>query len=160
VKFSKRSKDQITETSTELSFEIRAMSAVGISIIADALDYAGAPIFALPVIGDISDLIVTGLLYRLTRSKVSVLINSIEFVPFIGDFIPTYTISTLLWLLNESRRRPKQLTQQASSRTQQKNKIIMIRPDAGNSNASRDILKEDFQTRLFRACSILRSRIS
>ncbi len=93
------------EHSSELPFEIRAFSALGISIVADALDYAGAPIFALPIIGDIADLIVSGLLYRITKSKVNVVINAVEFIPFIGDFIPTYTISTLLWILNESRKR-------------------------------------------------------
>jgi hypothetical protein len=59
----------------------------------------------LPVVGDIADLIVTGLLYRITKSKVTVVINAIEFIPFIGDFAPTYTISTLLWILNESRKK-------------------------------------------------------
>jgi hypothetical protein len=49
------------QESDELPFEIRAVSALGISIVADALDYVGAPIFALPIIGDIADLIVSGL---------------------------------------------------------------------------------------------------
>ena len=89
----------------EVPFEIRAASALGISVMADALDYVGAPIFALPVIGDIADLIVTSLLYSITKSKVSVVINAIEFIPFVGDFIPTYTISTLLWIVNQSRKR-------------------------------------------------------
>lgn len=93
------------QSDLELPFEIRAVSALGISIIADGLDYVGAPIFALPLIGDIADLIVSGLLYRITKSKVSVVINAVEFIPFIGDFVPTYTISTLLWILNESRKR-------------------------------------------------------
>ena len=93
---------------SELPFELRALSALTISVAADALDYVGAPIFAMPVIGDIADLFVTGLLYRITKSKVSVVINAIEFIPFIGDFIPTYSISTLLWILNESRKRGKQ----------------------------------------------------
>ena len=103
MKFSK-SHNRSKKSGAELSFGITAMSALGISVIADALDYAGAPIFALPVIGDIADLVVTGLLYRLTGSKVSVFINATEFIPFIGDFVPTYTISTLLWILNESRK--------------------------------------------------------
>jgi hypothetical protein len=93
------------EPDSELPFGIRAASALGISVIADALDYVGALIFALPVIGDIADLIVTGLLYRITKSKVTVVINAVEFIPFIGDFVPTYTISTLLWILNESRKK-------------------------------------------------------
>lgn len=93
------------QSDLELPFEIRAVSALGISVIADALDYIGAPIFALPIIGDVADLIVSGLLYRITKSKVSIVINAVEFIPFIGDFVPTYTISTLLWILNESRKR-------------------------------------------------------
>jgi hypothetical protein len=52
---------------SKLPFGIRAASAVGISVIADALDYVGALIFALPIVGDIADLIVTGLLYRITE---------------------------------------------------------------------------------------------
>lgn len=93
------------EPDSELPFGIRVASALGISVVADALDYVGAPIFALPVVGDIADLIVTGLLYRITKSKVTVVINAVEFIPFIGDFVPTYTISTLLWILNESRKK-------------------------------------------------------
>jgi hypothetical protein len=33
------------------------------------------------------------------------LINAIEFVPVIGDFVPIYTISTLLWIYSESKKR-------------------------------------------------------
>jgi hypothetical protein len=73
--------------------------------IADTLDYVGSPVFALPVIGDIADVIMAGLLYRITKSKVTVVINAIEFIPFIRDFIPTYTILTLLWILSELRNR-------------------------------------------------------
>jgi hypothetical protein len=80
------------EPDSELPFGIRAASALGISVIADALDYVGALIFALPVVGDIADLIVTGLLYRITKSKVTVVINAVEFIPFIGDFVPTYIL--------------------------------------------------------------------
>jgi hypothetical protein len=98
---------QEQESNDELPFEIRAASALGISVIADALDYVGASIFAMPVIGDIADAFVAGLLYRITKSKVNVVIHAVEFIPFVGDFIPTYTISTLLWILNESRRRNK-----------------------------------------------------
>ena len=95
------------ESSPELPFGVRAASALGISVVADALDYAGAPIFAMPVIGDIADAFVVGLLYRITKSKVNMVIHAVEFIPFVGDFIPTYTISTLLWILNESRKRNK-----------------------------------------------------
>jgi hypothetical protein len=33
---------------SDLSFEVRATAALGISVVADVLDYIGAPIFALP----------------------------------------------------------------------------------------------------------------
>ena len=66
------------------------------------LDYAGAPLFATPVIGDIADgIIMAGGLSAITRSKRSTLINAVEFVPVIGDFVPIYTISTLLWIYSE-----------------------------------------------------------
>jgi hypothetical protein len=83
-------------------------------------------------------LVVAGLLYRITKSKVSTAINAVEFIPFIGDFIPTYTISTLLWILNESRKR----------RAQPRKEPVQI-------NAVQD---EGIQTRILRAYSVLRSR--
>lgn len=86
----------------DLPFGVRATAALGISIVADTLDYIGAPIFALPIAGDIVDAIVMAILYRLTGSKTSTAINSIEFIPLIGDMIPAYTISTLLWILRTS----------------------------------------------------------
>src|SRR5215211_6903073 len=79
------------ESDSELPFGIRVASALGISVVADALDYVGAPIFALPVVGDITDAIIVGLLYHITKSKVTVVINATEFIPLIGDFVPTYT---------------------------------------------------------------------
>jgi hypothetical protein len=88
-----------------LDFQVRATAALGLSIVVDALDYVGAPIFALPVIGDIADVIVMATLYRLTGSKTSAAVNSIELIPFIGDMLPTYTISTLLWIIRESVKR-------------------------------------------------------
>jgi hypothetical protein len=88
-------------------FETRAATALGISVIADALDYAGAPIFALPVIGDIADVFVSGILYSITKSKKAAAINTLEFIPVIGDFIPAYTISTLMWIRQESSKRKK-----------------------------------------------------
>src|SRR5687768_18202556 len=45
------------------------------------------------------------MLYRLTGSKTSAAINSIEFIPLIGDMVPAYTISTLLWILRASHKR-------------------------------------------------------
>jgi hypothetical protein len=74
---------------------------LGISIIADCLDYLAAPIFGVPIIGDVFDIIVSGLLYFITKSKVSLIINLTEFIPFLGDFIPVYTVSTMIWILRE-----------------------------------------------------------
>jgi hypothetical protein len=90
---------------SDLSFEVRATAALGISVVADVLDYIGAPIFALPIVGDVVDAVVMAILYHLTGSKTSTAINSIEFIPVIGDMIPAYTISTLLWILRGSRKR-------------------------------------------------------
>jgi hypothetical protein len=75
--------------------------ALGISIVADILDFLAAPIFGVPIIGDIFDVIVTGLLYSITRSKVSVVMNLAEFIPFLGDFLPVYTVSTILWIVKD-----------------------------------------------------------
>ena len=75
--------------------------ALGISIVADILDFLAAPIFGVPIIGDIFDVIVTGLLYLITRSKVSVIMNLAEFIPFLGDFLPVYTVSTILWIARD-----------------------------------------------------------
>jgi hypothetical protein len=89
----------------EVSFTRRAISALGISIVADALDYIAAPIFDVPILGDVFDVFVTGLLYSITRSKISTAVNTIEFIPFVGDFIPTYTLSTLMWIVREQKKR-------------------------------------------------------
>jgi hypothetical protein len=89
------------------SFSLRAASALGLSIIADALDYIAAPVFDMPIIGDVFDFFTNSLLYSLTRSKTSAAINLIEFIPFVGDFIPVYTISTLLWIYSESKKHKK-----------------------------------------------------
>lgn len=91
----------------ESIFKTRAATALAISVAADALDYVAAPLFGIPVIGDISDAIVTSTLFAITRSKRSTLLNMIEFVPVIGDFVPTYTISTLIWIYGESRKKNK-----------------------------------------------------
>lgn len=77
------------------------MIALGISIVADTLDYLAAPIFGVPIIGDVFDVIVSGLLYGITRSKVSLIMNLAEFIPFLGDFLPVYTVSTLIWIVRE-----------------------------------------------------------
>jgi hypothetical protein len=82
----------------------KVTAAMTISVIADALDFFAAPLFDVPVIGDVFDVITTSLLYSITNSKVSTAINTIELIPFIGDFVPTYTLSTLLWISRELRR--------------------------------------------------------
>lgn len=60
-----------------------------------------APIFGVPIVGDVFDVIVTGLLYLITKSKVSVVMNLAEFIPFLGDFLPVYTVSTMLWVVRD-----------------------------------------------------------
>jgi hypothetical protein len=87
---------QIVQNDT--SFRRRAITAIGVSIVADGLDYFAAPLFSTPLIGDVFDFIITSLLYSLTRSKSSTAINMIKFIPFVGDFIPVYTLSTLVWI--------------------------------------------------------------
>ena len=81
---------------------MRMAYALTISIIADLLDYIGAPVLGVPIIGDLFDFIVISHLYSITKSKVVLVINLAEFVPFIGDFLPVYTVSTIIWILRES----------------------------------------------------------
>ena len=95
------------QTSQSSFFKLRAGAALAVSIAADALDYVAAPLFSIPLIGDIPDAIVTGMLFAITRSKRSAMINLVEFVPVIGDFVPTYTITTLMWIYGESRKKKK-----------------------------------------------------
>lgn len=91
----------IKKTNKEKKGKFRtAALALGISIIADAMDYLAAPLFSIPVIGDVFDVIVTGLLYSITKSKVSIIMNLAEFIPFV-DFLPVYTVSTLIWIMRE-----------------------------------------------------------
>jgi hypothetical protein len=99
------------------AFKFKAASALGISVIADALDYFAAPFFGLPVVGDIFDAIVVSILFSITKSKMSAAINMIEFIPVVGDFIPVYTLSTLLWISKEwnSQRNYSRRTQKPSS---------------------------------------------
>ena len=90
------------ETSKKTKHSFRTVAfALGISLIADALDYLAAPLLSTPIIGDVFDIIVTGLLYSITKSKVSVIMNLAEFIPFVGDFLPVYTVSTLIWIMRE-----------------------------------------------------------
>ena len=86
---------------TDASFGRRAATALGLAIVADSLDYFLAPLFSSPIVGDIFDSIVTSMLYSITRSKLSTAINMVEFIPFVGDLIPVYTLSTLLWISKE-----------------------------------------------------------
>ena len=58
----------------------------------------------MPLLGDIFDVITMSLLFRITQSKVSTAINTIEFIPFVGDMIPVYTFSTILWIIREWRK--------------------------------------------------------
>ena len=76
--------------------------ALTISILADLFDYMMVPLFGMPIIGDVFDLIITWMLYSITKSKVSLVINLAEFMPFLGDFLPVYTVSTVIWILRQS----------------------------------------------------------
>lgn len=89
-----------TNNKNKRSFKTAGL-ALGISIMADTLDYLAAPLFSIPIIGDVFDVITTSILYSITKSKVSVIMNLAEFIPFVGDFLPVYTVSTLIWILRE-----------------------------------------------------------
>jgi len=147
---------------SDLSFQARAISALGISAIADVLDYAGAPIFALPIIGDVTDVIVMTLLYRLTGSKTSAAINTIELIPFIGDFIPTYTITTLMWILRELGRRNNITDQIISSQIEYTNSRVIKLGKNSNGETIQIINNEseDLRTRFKKAYAIIRGRSS
>ena len=82
-------------------FKRKALTALGISVAADILDYIAAPVFAVPVIGDAFDALTIALLYNVTKSKFSTTLNMMEFIPVIGDLLPVYTFSTLAWIINE-----------------------------------------------------------
>ena len=80
----------------------RMALALTISIMADLLDYMAAPLLGIPIIGDVFDLIVMSMLYSITKSKVLFIMNLGEFIPLLGDFLPVYTASTIIWILRES----------------------------------------------------------
>jgi hypothetical protein len=82
-------------------FKRRALTALGIAVGADILDYVAAPVFAVPLIGDAFDALTIALLYNITKSKFSTTINLMEFIPVVGDLLPVYTISTLAWIIKE-----------------------------------------------------------
>ena len=149
------------KSNSDLSFQARAISALGISVIADALDYAGAPIFALPIIGDVTDVIMMTLLYRLTGSKTSAAINTIELIPFIGDFIPTYTITTLVWILRELRRRNSETEQIVASRAEYDSTPVIRLGKNNNNGVTMHIMdneSENLRTRFKKAYAILRGK--
>jgi hypothetical protein len=89
------------------SFKLRSAFALGISLIGDLLDYITTPIFDMLLTGDVFDVILTSLLFRITRSKVSAVINAIEFIPFVRDLISPHTLYTLVWIMRELRARGK-----------------------------------------------------
>jgi len=82
-------------------FKRKALTALGISIAADILDYIAAPIFAVPIIGDAFDALTIALLYNVTKSKFSATLNMMEFIPVIGDLLPVFTFSTFAWIMKE-----------------------------------------------------------
>ena len=144
----------------DLPFEVRATAALGISIVADALDYIGAPIFALPVVGDVVDAIVMAMLYRLTGSKTSAAINSIEFIPLIGDMVPAYTISTLLWILKASTKRKNDDSLQMShSNHTGSNRRNNEHMDPRNIVEIDSTTQESLRTKAMRLYATFRSRV-
>jgi hypothetical protein len=82
-------------------FKRKALTALGISVAADILDYIAAPVFAVPLIGDVFDALTIALLYNVTKSKFSTTLNMMEFIPVVGDLLPVYTFSTLAWIIKE-----------------------------------------------------------
>jgi hypothetical protein len=111
----------------DASFKNKAFAALGIAVTADALDYFAAPIFSTPIIGDIFDSFITSLLYSITKSKLSTAVNMAEFIPFIGDFLPVYTLSTLMWISKESKRRNKERVRKYEQEYHNKTKTPILR---------------------------------
>lgn len=93
---------EFNNISRSIFAKARMAFALTISIMADLLDYLAAPVLGTPIIGDMFDFIVTSFLFSITKSKVSFIMNLAEFVPFLGDFLPVYTASTIIWILRES----------------------------------------------------------
>ena len=154
---SQKKSDQLDQ-----SFEVRAAGALGISIVADALDYIGAPLFALPIVGDVVDAIVMAILYRLTGSKTSTAINSIEFIPVIGDMIPVYTLSTLLWILRTaSQRRKDNEGSLLINRSNHTGSVTRINDhiDHGNVPSPDTTTQESLRAKAMRLYAIFRSRV-
>jgi hypothetical protein len=143
------------------SFGARATAALSISIVVDALDYIGAPIFAVPIVGDIVDATVIAILYRLTGSKTSTAINSIELIPFIGDMIPAYTVSTLLWILKESTRKERYQNNILANQSNYTGPNTRINHDSEQRNIiySDGNTQEKFSTRAARLYALFRKRV-
>ena len=88
----------------------RMLVALGLSVIADIMEFLEVPVFALPIIGDIPNAAIIGSLYAITRNKKSTALNLIKFIPVLGSIIPVYTITTLLWIYSELRRQNVKLS--------------------------------------------------
>lgn len=73
--------------------DLKLWLALIIAVIADALDLLLFPIFGIPIIGDIADLITTIILFPLIG--VNALIGLGELVPLV-DVMPLFTIGVLL----------------------------------------------------------------
>ena len=112
------------------SFRGKALTALGISVTADALDYFAAPIFSTPIIGDIFDSVVTSLLYSITKSKLSTAVNMAEFIPVVGDLLPVYTLSTLMWISKESKKGKNTVSYKNYELNADKNKSQILVKDA------------------------------
>ena len=124
------------------SFRGKAITALGISVTADALDYFAAPIFSTPIIGDIFDSFVTSLLYSITKSKLSTAVNMAEFIPFVGDLLPVYTLSTLMWISKESKKGKNTVSYENYELNPDKNKSqILVK------NAPAEITKVNLRNR-------------
>lgn len=82
----------------------KAFTALGLSVVADTMEFLEIPLFAIPVIGDIPNAAIVSALYTITRNKKSTALNLIKFIPVVGSIIPVYTITTLMWMYAESRR--------------------------------------------------------
>ena len=124
------------------SFRGKAITALGISVTADALDYFAAPILSTPIIGDIFDSFVTSLLYSITKSKLSTAVNMAEFIPFVGDLLPVYTLSTLMWISKESKKGKNTVSYENYELNPNKNKSQILL-----KNAPAEITKVNLRNR-------------
>src|SRR5918995_5645519 len=69
------------------SFRGKALTALGISVTADALDYFAAPIVITPIIGDIFDSFIISLSYSITKESTQQLKHSFTFQQIRGHKI-------------------------------------------------------------------------